>query len=124
MLWNYHDDDVPAESVPVQVTIASIPPGVKKVLMEHYQRIDSTHSNSYTTWKAMGSPQAPTPERYARLKEAGHLELLQSPEWLDVKDGKVTIATELPRRGYIADAFEMVTMWRTVLSEAERDNSA
>lgn len=97
MLWNYHDDDVPAESVPVQVTIASIPPGVKKVLMEHY-RIDSTHSNSYTTWKAMGSPQAPTPERYARLKEAGHLELLQSPEWLDVKDGKVTIATELPRQ--------------------------
>jgi len=97
MLWNYHDDDVPAEGAPVQVTIASIPPGVKKVLLEHY-RIDNTHSNSYTAWKAMGSPQTPTAEQYARLKEAGHLELLRSPEWLDVKDGKVTIATELPRQ--------------------------
>ncbi|HEY6375747.1 MAG TPA: beta-xylosidase [Edaphobacter sp.] len=97
MLWNYHDDDVPAEGAPVQVTIASIPLGVKKVLLEHY-RIDNTHSNSYTAWKAMGSPQAPTAEQYARLKEAGHLELLRSPEWVDVKDGKVTIATELPRQ--------------------------
>ncbi|RSL18486.1 xylan 1,4-beta-xylosidase [Edaphobacter aggregans] len=97
MLWNYHDDDVPAEGAPLQVTIGSIPTGVKKVLLEHY-RIDNTHSNSYTVWKAMGSPQAPTAEQYARLKEAGHLELLRSPEWLDVKDGKVTIATELPRQ--------------------------
>jgi xylan 1,4-beta-xylosidase len=97
MLWNYHDDDVPAEGAPVQVTVASIPPGVKKVLLEHY-RIDNTHSNSYTVWKAMGSPQAPTAEQYARLKEAGQLELLRSPEWLDVRDGKVTVATELPRQ--------------------------
>jgi xylan 1,4-beta-xylosidase len=46
----------------------------------------------------MGSPQSPTPEQYARLKEAGQLELLTSPEWLDVRDGKVTIATNLPRQ--------------------------
>jgi len=26
------------------------------------------------------------------------LELLSSPEWLDVSDGKVTIGTELPRQ--------------------------
>jgi len=97
MLWNYHDDDVPAEGAPVQVTVASIPPGVKKVLLEHY-RIDNTHSNSYTVWKTMGSPQAPTAEQYARLKEAGQLALLRSPEWLDVRDGKVTVATKLPRQ--------------------------
>jgi xylan 1,4-beta-xylosidase len=97
MLWNYHDDDVPAGGAQVQVTIAGIPTGVKKVLLQHY-RIDDTHSNAYTVWKAMGSPQAPTPEEYAKLKAAGQLELLTSPEWLDVSGGKVTITTGLPRQ--------------------------
>jgi xylan 1,4-beta-xylosidase len=97
MLWNYHDDDLPAPGAAVQVNVAGIPAGVKKVLLQHY-RIDDTHSNSYTLWKAMGSPQAPTAEQYARLKEAGQLELLNSPVWLDVSDGKVTVGTDLPRQ--------------------------
>src|SRR5450631_820228 len=97
MLWNYHDDDLPAAGAEVQVTIAGIPAGVTKVLLEHY-RIDETHSNSYSVWKGMGSPQTPTTEQYARLKEAGKLELLNSPQWLDVRDHKVTIETNLPRQ--------------------------
>jgi xylan 1,4-beta-xylosidase len=97
MLWNYHDDDVPAAEASVKVAIAGIPMGVKKVLLQHY-RIDNTHSNSYTVWKEMGAPQTPTAEQYARLKSAGQLELLSSPEWLDVSDGKVTINTALPRQ--------------------------
>ena len=97
MLWNYHDDDMPASGTSVQLAIAGIPADVKKVLLQHY-RIDNTHSNSYTVWKKMGSPQSPTAEQYARLKSAGQLELLTSPEWLDVSSGKVTITTELPRQ--------------------------
>ena len=97
MLWNYHDDDLPAPGAEVQVAIAGIPPGVKKVLLEHY-RIDETRSNAYTVWKAMGSPQSPTPEQYAQLKAAGQLQLLTSPEWLDVSGGKVTVSTTLPRQ--------------------------
>jgi xylan 1,4-beta-xylosidase len=97
MLWNYHDDDLPAPAAEVQMTVTGIPPGVKKVLLEHY-RIDGTHSNSYSAWKSMGSPQTPTPEQYAQLKEAGKLELLNSPQWLEVSAGKVTISTDLPRQ--------------------------
>jgi xylan 1,4-beta-xylosidase len=97
MLWNYHDDDLPAASSEVRVTIAGIPARVSKVVLEHY-RIDETHSNSYSVWKAMGSPQMPTPEQYARLQEAGQLELLSSPQWLDITEGKVTISTALPRQ--------------------------
>jgi xylan 1,4-beta-xylosidase len=97
MLWNYHDDDVPAAGALTRVTIAGIPAGVSRVLLQHY-RIDETHSDSYTLWKKMGSPQSPTPEQYAELKAAGQLQLLSSPEWLDVSDGKVTIATSLPRQ--------------------------
>jgi xylan 1,4-beta-xylosidase len=97
MMWNYHDDDVAGPVAPVQVTVTGIPAGVKKVLLQHY-RIDETHSNSNTVWKAMGSPQSPTPEQYAQLQAAGRLELLTSPEWLDVSNGKVVIDTKLPRQ--------------------------
>jgi xylan 1,4-beta-xylosidase len=97
LVWNYHDDDVAAAGAPVRVTITGIPAGVKRVLLQHY-RIDDTHSNSYTVWKEMGSPQTPSPEQYARLKAAGQLQLLNSPKWLEVSDGKVTIDTALPRQ--------------------------
>lgn len=97
MLWNYHDDDVPAPGADVLVTVTGIPAGVKKVLLQHY-RIDDTHSNSYTVWKQMGSPQSPTPEQYAKLQAAGQLELLTSPKWLDVSNGQVVIDTNLPRQ--------------------------
>lgn len=97
MLWNYQDDDVPAPGAGVQVAVAGIPADVKRVLLEHY-RIDDTHSNAYTVWKAMGSPQSPTPEQYAQLKAAGQLQLLTSPDWLDVENGEVTIPMNLPRQ--------------------------
>jgi xylan 1,4-beta-xylosidase len=103
MVWNYHDDDLPAPSADVQITVTGIPAGVKRVLLEQY-RIDETHSNAYTVWKNMGSPQSPTPDQYAQLKAAGQLQLLDSPTWLDVDEGKVTaegkvtIAASLPRQ--------------------------
>ena len=70
---------------------------MKRVRIEHY-RIDETHSNSYTAWKAMGSPARPTPEQEAKLKAAGQLEMMGSPEWMDVSGGEVKIAMELPRQ--------------------------
>jgi xylan 1,4-beta-xylosidase len=97
MIWNYHDDDLAAPGADVKVRLAGMPAGVKRVLLQHY-RIDETHSNSYTVWKAMGSPQSPTPEQYARLEEAGQLELLSSPEWMDVERGEVTVKMELSRQ--------------------------
>jgi xylan 1,4-beta-xylosidase len=97
MLWNYHDADAPAESAPITVTIAGIPAGIHRVLLQHY-RIDQTHSNAYTVWLAIGSPQQPTPEQYATLRAAGQLQTLISPTWLDVKDGTVQLSTDLPRQ--------------------------
>jgi len=97
MVWNYHDDDLPAAGAHVKVKVAGIPAGVKRVLLQHY-RIDETHSNSYTVWKQMGSPQSPTEEQYQQLKAAGQLELLNSPEWVNVTGGEITVAMELPRQ--------------------------
>ena len=98
MLWNYHDDDVPAPSSPVSVTVRGIPASVHRALLQHY-RIDSTHSNSYTAWQAMGSPQHPTPEQYASLQNSSRLETLTSPIWVDVhEDGKIIVPFSLPRQ--------------------------
>lgn len=97
MVWNYHDDDLPAVGAEVQVAVAGIPVGVKRVLIEHY-RVDETHSNSYTVWKAMGAPPKPTPQQEAKLKAAGQLEMMGSPQWVDVAGGEAKIAMELPRQ--------------------------
>jgi xylan 1,4-beta-xylosidase len=97
MLWNYHDEEAAAPPSDVEVAIAGVPATVKKVLVEHY-RIDQTHSNAYTVWQAMGSPQSPTAEQTAQLKAAGQLELFTSPLWVDVHNGKIVVPTSLPRQ--------------------------
>lgn len=97
MVWNYHDDDLPASPARVKVVITGIPRGTRRVLLEHY-RIDDTHSNAYTVWRQMGSPQSPTPEQYHELLAAGQLNRLKSPEWLDLDQGKATVEMELPRQ--------------------------
>ncbi|MCU1295500.1 MAG: glycoside hydrolase, family 39, partial [Bryobacterales bacterium] len=86
LAWNYHDDDVPAPAAGVRFVIQGVPAGVRRVLLRHY-RIDETHSNSWTAWKHMGSPQHPTPEQFKRLESAGQLQLLESPRWIDVDSG-------------------------------------
>ena len=58
MVWNYHDDDLPAKASQVRLDISGLPSS--KVLVHEY-RIDKENSNSYEVWKNMGSPQNPTP---------------------------------------------------------------
>ncbi len=98
LLWNYHDDDVPAAASDVAVKIGGLPAGAKRVLLTHY-RIDDHHSNAYTVWKEMGSPQSPSPEQYAKLKASAGLELLESPRWVDVDSGTISVKASLPRQG-------------------------
>ena len=97
MVWNYHDDDQPAPSAPVRLAVSGLPEAAGRVLVEHF-RIDEGHSNAYTLWQQMGSPQQPTAEQYEKLEAAGQLQLLGSPEWLPVKDGNLELSFLLPRQ--------------------------
>jgi xylan 1,4-beta-xylosidase len=97
MLWNYQDEDVAGTDSPVVVKFRGIPAGAQRVLVRHY-RIDRDHSNAYTAWLAMGSPQNPTAEQIERLKAAGQLQLLESPRWVDAMKGETKISFELPRQ--------------------------
>ncbi|HYT75222.1 MAG TPA: hypothetical protein VEL79_10775, partial [Vicinamibacterales bacterium] len=53
LVWNYHDDDVPAPAASITLTIEGPPDG--RPTLTHY-RVDTDHGNAYTVWKAMGSP--------------------------------------------------------------------
>ena len=96
MVWNYHDDDLPAPAAEVNLSIGGLP--AARVHLQHY-RVDKTHSNSYEVWKQMGSPQAPTAGQYGQLERAGQLEMVGSPEWLDTRDGALEYSMQLPRQG-------------------------
>ena len=98
MVWNYHDDDVAAAAARISLSVAGVPAGVSRALVRHY-RIDEKHSNAYTVWKAMGSPQKPTAEQYAALEAAGQLQMLSSPAWVAPRNGSVQLDFELPRQG-------------------------
>ena len=97
MVWNYLDDYLPSAPVaPVELTFSGLPPDAKRVLLRHY-RIDDDHSNAYTLWKSMGSPQNPSADQYAKLEAAGQLQLLTSPEWVVPQGGKMVVKFEIPR---------------------------
>lgn len=98
LAWNYEDDDVPGPEANVELEINGLPDGASRVLVRHY-RIDQTHSNAYTVWKQLGSPQHPTPEQYAKLEAAGQLQLLDSPVWRDAHHGSARLDFTLPRQG-------------------------
>jgi xylan 1,4-beta-xylosidase len=96
MVWNYHDDDLPGPAAAIDLSVSGMKE--ERVLVHHY-RVDQQHSNSYEAWKAMGSPQKPSAEQYKQLERAGQLEMLGSPQWRDVSDGKVELQFQLPRQG-------------------------
>jgi xylan 1,4-beta-xylosidase len=97
LAWNYHDDDRPAPDANVQLEINGVPDAARRVLLHHY-RIDETHSNAWTAWKTMGSPQHPTPEQYTALEAAGQLQQFGSPRWMEVRGGAAKLNITLPRQ--------------------------
>jgi xylan 1,4-beta-xylosidase len=95
MVWNYQDEDVSGPDAPVELKVAGLPASAKRVLLRHY-RIDANHSNAYTVWQQMGSPQNPSPEQYSKLERAGQLQMLGSPHWIDESNGSATLRFPLP----------------------------
>lgn len=98
LAWNYHDDDVPAAAAEIALSVNGLPGAARRLLLQHYG-IDQDHSNAFTVWKELGSPQSPTPQQYARLEAAGQLQLLESPRWVSSDAGRLDVSFMLPRQG-------------------------
>src|SRR5882724_11596911 len=98
LVWNYHDDDLPASASQIELTVSGLPVKATRALAEHF-RIDSSHSNAFTAWKEMGSLQTPDASQYAQLEHAGQLQLLTSPAWEPITQGTARLRFTLPRQG-------------------------
>jgi xylan 1,4-beta-xylosidase len=94
LVWHYEDESKASGDADVKLAIAGLPKDVSRVLLRHY-RIDQTHSNAYTAWQGMGSPQQPDEKQYGSLEASVQLQLLSSPEWLNA-GGNVSIGFLLP----------------------------
>ncbi len=106
LIWNYHDDDLPVAATPIDLLVSGLPSKASRVLLEHF-RIDSSHSNSFTAWKEMGSPQSPTQDQYERLQSAGQLQLLASPSWIPIAQGAAHLQFALPRQGLVSGPYQL-----------------
>ena len=95
MIWNYHDEDKLDDGENVDVRLDGLP--TTSLTMTTYG-IDQTHSNSYTAWKKMGSPQQPTSEQIRALEKAGQLQQIGKEKKLKAKNGNLTVSVNLPRQ--------------------------
>jgi len=98
LIWNYHDSDLPVDPEKIDLSISGLPANISQATLEHF-RIDSDHSNTFTTWKEMGSPQSPSPHQYEQLDRAGKLQLLTSPSFISIEKGATHLHFTLPRQG-------------------------
>jgi xylan 1,4-beta-xylosidase len=96
LVWNYHNDDLPAPPADIELVLQHLPAANASV--QQY-RIDATHSNSYTAWQAMGSPQQVSDAQRTALEQAGQLALTTSPAWVSTKNGQAVLHLTLPRQG-------------------------
>ena len=96
LVWNYHDDNLPAPPSQVTLTFSGLPRG--RPLVTHY-RVDRDHGNAYEAWQRMGSPPQPTEAEYKELEKAGQLALLEQPRRVAADRGSLTLAFPLPRQG-------------------------
>jgi xylan 1,4-beta-xylosidase len=96
LVWNYHDDDLPAPAAQIAVNIEGL--SGRAAAITQY-RVDDRHSNAYEVWKSIGSPQTLTREQRTRLEKAGQLETMGAPVRQRIDNGRLALDLSLPRQG-------------------------
>jgi xylan 1,4-beta-xylosidase len=97
LVWHYHDDDLPGPDAEIELIVRGLTPASDTAKLRHF-RIDQEHSNAFTAWQKMGSPQNPTSEQYSALQKAGQLALLEPPKTISARDGIIALHFLLPRQ--------------------------
>ena len=82
----------------MELTVSGLAASNGEAQLEHW-RVDEEHSNSFTAWKRMGSPQSPTDQQYAQLLEAGKLARVAGEAKVLVREREAKLRFSLPRRG-------------------------
>ncbi|UWZ86187.1 GH39 family glycosyl hydrolase [Occallatibacter riparius] len=98
LLWNYHDADVKAPPATITLQID----GLKGDLLESEYLVDKEHSNSYSAWLKMGSPEHLDKQQTLRLRSAGALQEVTSDKpvlWGKGEKGRTSLTLQLERQG-------------------------
>ena len=98
MLWHYHDDDLTGPVADISLMVNSLKPTIRSEANLAHYRIDENHSNAFSVWKKMGSPQKPTAEQYAALDKADALTKLEPDQTIKLNKGSVSLNIQLPRQ--------------------------
>ncbi len=98
LVWHYHDDDLPGAAAEVTLSASGLPLAKGSAQIQHF-RIDQDHSNAFTAWQRLGSPQQPTAGQYRQLEQAGRLSVLGGPAQAEIVDGQAALRVSLPRQG-------------------------
>lgn len=97
LAWHYHDDDLPGPSAAIDCVLRGLPRAKGAAVVRHF-RIDADHSNAFEVWKAMGSPQHPTPEQIVPLERAGRLAQVGPPQTVHFENSALQLEIQLPRQ--------------------------
>lgn len=97
-LWHHCDDQYRQGTASVTVGVRRLPWGGGPVRLRHY-RIDHAHSNSHSTWVALGRPQDPDAGQVAALRAHEGLEVCAPDQVIDAEDGNVSLSFDLPLPG-------------------------
>jgi xylan 1,4-beta-xylosidase len=96
LAWHYHDDDVQGADAEMKIELLGAPQGIPKITRF---LVDESHSNSFTAWQAMGSPQQPTEAQLAELEEACKMAPLEEQHRYS-REGKIpALMVTLARQG-------------------------
>ena len=98
MAWHYHDDDLPGPPADLSIDLMNLPAEKKEASLDVYL-VDSEHSNAYTVWQELGSPQDPDSAQYRQLEESSRLEKVVDQKVLRIRDSRTTIDLALERQG-------------------------
>ncbi len=100
MVWHYHDDDLTGPAAAVELRLERMKwqhdSGAGKLT---HLRVDFDHSNSYTQWLSLGSPQEPSTEEYKQLQSAATLATYRGETAVKQEEGYSILSFELPRQG-------------------------
>jgi len=96
LVWRHADDQYAHDMLNAAVTVRleRLPFG-GRVRVSH-RRIDATHSNSHTVWRALGAPQDPSPDQLSAIEARQGLEELEPERAMAVSDGALTLHIALP----------------------------
>ena len=99
LLWNYHDELVPAPATPVHLSI-NVPASIGPYVRVSHLRVDESHGDAYTVWVAQGMPTNPSPAQEKALQQAMAPSALVPDQTAQVTaNGTVELDFDLPRFG-------------------------